>query len=128
MDRAARPRRGLELLASLAIPLGLVLAAPASADRTVSANQPVVVSDDITKRTIAVRSASGDEAAPSVQPGDDSTAKSGNDDNRSGLGDGTNPGMGDGRDNSPNEGTENPNQAPDDRGKPASKGKKGGKK
>lgn len=122
MDRAARPRRGLELLASLAIPLGLVLAAPASADRTVSANQPVVVSDDITKRTIAVRSASGDEAAPS--PGDDATATSGNDDNRSGLGDGTNPGMGDGRDNSPNEGTENPNQAPADRGKPASKGKK----
>jgi hypothetical protein len=109
--------------------LGLALSTGiARADRVVNANEPIVVSDDVTNITKEVQSASGDAetpAAPADSGDEDVVADdgdgdggpgNGNDDNRSGLGDGTNPGQGDGRDNSPNEGTENPNNAPEDRG------------
>ena len=64
----------------------------ASAQRVVSAAEPIIISNDITNQTTDVESVSGG--------------------NRSGLGDGSNPGQGDGRDNSTNEGVDNPNQAP----------------
>jgi hypothetical protein len=83
--------------AGAAFAFALVLnAAPAQADRTVNANEPIVWFDDVkgmAKEIIFPREGSA------------------SDDNRSGLGDDTNAGMGDGTDNSTNEGTDNPNQS-----------------
>jgi hypothetical protein len=76
-------------------------AAVAQADRNVNANEPVVISDDITDRTRGVVSA----FARSANSGDPSA----NDDNRSGLGDETNPNQGQGR-NAMNDGTDNPTE------------------
>jgi hypothetical protein len=99
MGIAALVTRGF--LLSVAV-FYLVLPAAALADRVVNANEPIVISDDITDMTQAVVSdssvtGSGDEGG------------NGNDDNRSGLGDDTNPGQGGGRDNTVNDGTDNPN-------------------
>ena len=78
--------------------LALLAAGPAlAADRVVNAGEPVVISDDVLKRTTEVVSAAN--------------ASAGDSNNRSGLGDGTNPGQGSGTSNSPNEGTDNPNNA-----------------
>ncbi len=97
----------------------------------VNANEAVVLSDDIYKRTTEVIHAGGGEPGPAEGgtpvptgggelvptgggtpiPAEGGKPKAGNDKNRSGLGDGTNPGLGSGRDNSPNEGTKNPNRA-----------------
>jgi hypothetical protein len=92
----------LTLLSASAGVLLLFAASESLADRNVNANEPVVISDDITDETTDVTSASGPPLS-----GDD-----GDNDNRSGLGDGTNPGQGDGSGNSPNDGTDNPNNNP----------------
>lgn len=92
---AALVTRGLLLSAAV---LCLVLPAPVQADRVVNANEPIVISDDITDMTQPVVSAS-------FFNGD------GNDNNRSGLGDDTNPGQGGGTDNVVNDGTDNPNES-----------------
>jgi hypothetical protein len=96
---------------------------PAWSDQLVNANEAVVLSDDIYKRTTEVIHAGGGKPVPeeggtlvpaeggTPDPTGGGTPKAGNDKNRSGLGDGTNPGLGSGRDNSPNEGTKNPNRA-----------------
>ena len=93
-------------LVTLAFALFVWAVAPgiASADRVTNANEPIVISDDITNYTQEVFSAAG--VGPANSGG-------GNDNNRSGLGDGTNPGLGGGTDNSPSQGTDNPNRAPD---------------
>jgi hypothetical protein len=74
----------------------------ARADRVVNANEPIVISDDITDMTQPVVSAS-------FASGGEDSGGNGNDDNRSGLGDDTNPGQGGGTDNAVNDGTDNPN-------------------
>jgi len=84
-------------LLALGFALALTAAPQATADRVVNANEPVVISNDITDRTTEVRSATSDD--------------DGDMDNHSGLGDGTNPGQGGGTDQSPNQGTDNPSNA-----------------
>jgi hypothetical protein len=101
MGIAALVTRGFLLSAAV---FYLVLPAAALADRVVNANEPIVISDDITDMTQAVVSAS------SVTGSEDGGGNgNGNDDNLSGLGDGTNPGQGGGTDNAVNDGTDNPN-------------------
>ncbi len=97
-----RSNRWMNSLVTLAFALFVWAVAPgiASADRVTNANEPIVISDDITNYTQEVSS------APGVTP-------AGIDNSRSGLGDDTNAGLGDGTDNSPNQGTLNPNRAPD---------------
>ena len=82
--------------AGAAFAFALVLnAAPAQADRTVNANEPIVWFDDVKGMAKEIVFPKGDA----------------NDNNRSGLGDGTNAGEGDGTDNATNDGTDNPNQS-----------------
>jgi hypothetical protein len=97
----------------------LATAGPAHADRVVNANEPIVISDDVTNQTTPVVSAtgssspgSGGNSNPGNQgsgdPGGGNSNNAGNDQNRSGMGDGTNPGQGGANSNSNNQGTNNP--------------------
>jgi hypothetical protein len=91
------------------------------ADRVVNANEPVVISDDITNLTTSVVSSPGNSSPPASpgsggnqgtgNPGGGNSNNSGNDNNRSGFGDGSNPGQGASHSNSGNQGTGNPNNS-----------------